>query len=192
MAGATDSTAFFKEHALKVGLEQDVIDKFIAAKITTISEAAYAATPPGQVLTDSAVTDFLSKIGLARPALAVLANTRQLLFEAQTLALAHLKTTIEHKPESSIRQLPGAERQQRLSFQKTRLSGLDIVNDLEPAFSVYDAVTTQAEQGSLKYIHPSKVPTRQQEAIQGIGAGCQRHRHHVAGKDQFPASQAGH
>ena len=31
MAGATD-----REHALKVGLEQDVIDKFIAAKITTI------------------------------------------------------------------------------------------------------------------------------------------------------------
>ena len=82
------------------------------------------------------------------------------------MSLAHLKASIEQQPESAVRKLPGAERAQRLELQAARLGGLEIRNDLERAFCVYDSVTTQIEQGSLKYIHPSKVPTRQQELSQ--------------------------
>ena len=82
------------------------------------------------------------------------------------MSLAHLKANIEQQPESAVRKLPGAERMQRLELQAARLGGLEIKHDLEPAFCVYDAVTTQVEQASLRYIHPSKVPTRQQELAQ--------------------------
>ena len=83
---------------------------------------------------------------------------KRLLFECQTMSLANLKATEEQQPDSVLRKLPGAERAQRLELQAQRLGGLSIEHDLEPAFSVYDAVSTQVEQGSLKYLHPSKIP----------------------------------
>ena len=166
MASAPDSQPFFEQHALKIGMEQTLLNKFLAGGIKTVSQAAYAATPPGQVLTDDKVTDLCNKLGANNPSLNQLTVVKRLLFEAQTMSLAHLKASIDQQPESAVRKLPGAERAQRLELQALRLGGLEIRNDLEPAFCVYDAVTTQIEQGSLKYIHPSKVPTRQQELSQ--------------------------
>ena len=166
MASAPDSQPFFEQHATKIGMEQALLDKFIAGGIRTVSQAAYAATPPGQVLTDERVTALCNTLGEARPSLAQLTIVKRLLFESQTMSLAHLKANIEQQPESAVRKLPGAERMQRLELQAARLGGLEIKHDLEPAFCVYDAVTTQVEQGSLRYIHPSKVPTRQQELAQ--------------------------
>ena len=166
MASAPDSQPFFEQHALKIGMEQTLLHKFLAGGIKTVSQAAYAATPPGQVLTDDKVTDLCNKLGAHNLSLNQLTVVKRLLFEAQTMSLAHLKASIDQQPESAVRKLPGAERAQRLELQALRLGGLEIRNDLEPAFCVYDAVTTQIEQGSLKYIHPSKVPTRQQELSQ--------------------------
>ena len=166
MASAPDSQPFFEQHATKIGMEQALLDKFIAGGIRTVSQAAYAATPPGQVLTDERVTALCNTLGEAGPSLAQLTVVKRLLFESQTMSLAHLKANIEQQPESAVRKLPGAERMQRLELQAARLAGLEIKHDLEPAFCVYDAITTQVEQGSLRYIHPSKVPTRQQELAQ--------------------------
>ncbi|CAE7270489.1 unnamed protein product [Symbiodinium sp. CCMP2592] len=166
MASAPDSQPFFEQHATKIGMERALLDKFIAGGIRTVSQAAYAATPPGQVLTDDKVTALCTTLGEARPSLAQLTVVKRLLFESQTMSLANLKANIEQQPDSTVRKLPGAERAQRLELQATRLGGLEIKHDLEPAFCVYDAVTTQVEQGSLKYIHPSNVPTRQQELSQ--------------------------
>ena len=114
------------------------------------------------MLTDEKVTALCNTLGEARPSLAQLTIVKRLLFESQTMSLAHLKANIEQQPESAVRKLPGAERMQRLELQAARLGGLEIKHDLEPAF----CVTTQVEQGSLRYIHPSKVPTRQQELDQ--------------------------
>ena len=166
MASAPDSQPFFEQHATKIGMERALLDKFIAGGIRTVSQAAYAAAPPGQTLNDEKVTALCNTLGENRPTLNQLTVVKRLLFEAQTMSLAHLKANIEQQPDSAVRKLPGAERAQRLELQATRLGGLEIRNDLEPAFCVYDSVTTQIEQGSLKYIHPSKVPTRQQELSQ--------------------------
>ena len=163
MASAPDSQPFFEQHAAKIGMEQALLDKFVAGGIKTVSQAAYAATPPGQVLTDERVTALCNTLGEAAPSLAQLTVVKRLLFESQTMSLAHLKANIEQQPESAVRKLPGAERMQRLELQAARLAGLESKHDLEPAFCVYDAITTQVEQG---YIHPSKVPTRQQELAQ--------------------------
>ena len=46
------SQPIFEQHATKIGMKQALLDKFIAGGIRTVSQAAYAATPPGQVLTD--------------------------------------------------------------------------------------------------------------------------------------------
>ena len=164
MASAPDSQPFFEQHATKIGMERALLGKFIAGGIRTVSQAAYAATPPGQTLTDEKVTALCNTLGENRPTLNQLTVVKRLLFEAQTMSLAHLKANIEQQPDSAVRKLPGAERAQRLELQAARLGGLEIRNDLEPAFCVYDSVTTQIEQGSLKYIHPSKV--RQQELSQ--------------------------
>ena len=126
--------------------------------------AADAATQPGQPLTDREVSTLCTSLGQNNPTLAQMTVVKRLLFECQTI---NLKATVEQQPDSVLRKLPGAERAQRLELQAQRLGGLSIEHDLEPAFSVYDAVSTQVEQGSLKYLHPSKIPTRRQELAQG-------------------------
>ena len=163
MANAADSQPFFEQHARKIGMEQQLLDKFIAGGVKTVSMAAYAATQPGQPLTDREVSTLCTSLGQNNPTLAQMTVVKRLLFECQTMSLANLKATVEQQPDSVLRKLPGAERAQRLELQAQRLGGLSIEHDLEPAFSVYDAVSTQVEQGSLKYLHPSKIPTRRQE-----------------------------
>ncbi|CAE7482001.1 unnamed protein product [Symbiodinium natans] len=167
MANAADSQPFFEQHARKIGMEQQLLDKFIAGGVKTVSMAAYAATQPGQPLTDREVSTLCTSLGQNNPTLAQMTVVKRLLFECQTMSLANLKATVEQQPDSVLRKLPGAERAQRLELQAQRLGGLSIEHDLEPAFSVYDAVSTQVEQGSLKYLHPSKIPTRRQELAQG-------------------------
>ena len=105
----------------------------------------------------------LAKVGEANPALALVTQTKRLLFESQTMALSHLKSVVGQKPESIARHMPGAERHQRMTCQANRLAGIEIKNDLEPAHSVYDAIATMVEHNSIKYLRPSRIPTRQQE-----------------------------
>ena len=126
MASAPDSQPFFEQHALKIGMEQTLLHKFLAGGIKTVSQAAYAATPPGQVLTDDKVTDLCNKLGAHNLSLNQLTVVKRLLFEAQTMSLAHLKASIDQQPESAVRKLPGAERAQRLELQALRLGGLEI------------------------------------------------------------------
>ena len=45
MASAADSEAFFREHAAKIGVNEAVVNSFVASGVTTISQAAYAASP---------------------------------------------------------------------------------------------------------------------------------------------------
>ena len=40
MASAPDSQPFFEQHATKIGMEQALLDKFIAGGIRTVSQAA--------------------------------------------------------------------------------------------------------------------------------------------------------
>ena len=124
MASAADSEAFFKEHAARVGMAEDVINKLVAQGIKTVSQAAYAASPPGQPLTDASVEALLTKIGAANPTLALVTQAKRLLFESQTMALSHLKSVVEQKPEAIARHMPGAERHQRMTCQATRLAGI--------------------------------------------------------------------
>ena len=56
-----------------------------------------------------------------------------------------------------------------MTCQANRLAGIEIKNDLEPAHSVYDVIATMVEHNSIKYLHPSKIPTRQQELSQTKG-----------------------
>ena len=130
VASAPDSQPFFEQRATKIGMERVLLDKFIAGGIRTISQAAYAATPPGQTLTDDKVTALCNTLGENHPTLNQLTVVKRLLFEAQTMSLAHLKANVEQQPDSAVRKLPGAE----------RARGLEIRNDLEPAFCVYDSV----------------------------------------------------
>ena len=83
MASAPDSQPFFEQHALKIGMEQTLLHKFLAGGIKTVSQAAYAATPPGQVLTDDKVTDLCNKLGAHNVSLNQLTVVKRLLFEAQ-------------------------------------------------------------------------------------------------------------
>ena len=67
MANAADSQPFFEQHARKVGMEQQLLERFITGGVRTVSMAAYAATQPGQPLTDKEVSTLCTSLGQDNP-----------------------------------------------------------------------------------------------------------------------------
>ena len=120
MANAADSQPFFEQHARKVGMEQQLLERFITGGVRTVSMAAYAATQPGQPLTDKEVSTLCTSLGQDNPTRAQLTVVKRLLFECRTMSLANLEATVGQQPDSVLRKLPGAERAQRLDLQAQR------------------------------------------------------------------------
>ncbi|CAE7208655.1 unnamed protein product [Symbiodinium natans] len=94
MANAADSQPFFEQHARKVGMEQQLLKRFITGGVRTVSMAAYAATQPGQPLTDKE----------DNPTRAQLTVVKRLLFECRTMSLANLEATVGQQPDSELAQ----------------------------------------------------------------------------------------
>ena len=120
MANAAESQPFFEQHARKVGMEQQLLERFITGGVRTVSMAAYAATQPGQPLTDKEVSTLCTSLGQDNPTRAQLTVVKRLLFECRTMSLANLEATVGQQPDSVLRKLPGAERAQRLDLQAQR------------------------------------------------------------------------
>eukprot|EP00438_Fugacium_kawagutii_P018543 Skav204348 [mRNA] locus=scaffold3936:105494:108589:+ [translate_table: standard] len=100
-----------------------------------------------------------SRAHLARTHTAV----KRLVFEAQTLTIASLRSTVQSPEDSTVRKIAPAERTARLEAQRNRLQGLDLTGPLEPSHWLYDQFSAMLELGEIKYIAPNKCMTRQQE-----------------------------
>ena len=87
---------------------------------------------------------------------------KQLIFEAQTMTVAELRSTMQASDEVS-RKLPASERSMRIDAQKKPLAGLPLEGPLAVAHCVYDKLATMRENDELKYLAPSECITRDAE-----------------------------
>ena len=166
MSSATvlESEATFQMQAQRAGLTQSYIDCIKAAALGTLGKLAYAVTTPGTSPTDVQVNNFLAAVrpGIA-PSVADTTAMKRIVFEAQTLTIANLRSSMVSTDDTAAKKVAPAERTARIEEQKNRLRGLDLSGPMEPSYWLYDSFSAMMDSGELKYIPPNRCLTRQQE-----------------------------
>ena len=130
MASILKSQAAFEERAKDCGLNQEELDVLVRRGITSLSLLAFSVSTPGDVPGESELRAALDPTDPASVPLRALSAFRRLMFEAQTLSVAQLKSSIEGDSERKSELAP-AERSTRLAEQRKRLSGLLLTGPLE-------------------------------------------------------------
>eukprot|EP00439_Symbiodinium_sp_Y106_P010245 s10223_g1.t1 len=159
----TDSEAVLRERAQRVGVPPAAIERLIAQHITTLAKLAFAPGQPGEQPTDERLKALI-QIGADEPSLGALAAIRHLVFEAQTVMInqTKTKTMIENK-EDTVKEVPPAERRERIKQQALRLQGLALRGNLECSYASYDLCTKLQVDNVVSYLAPSKFTTRTSE-----------------------------
>ena len=159
-----ESEATFQVQAERAGLSAPYIGAVRASTLGTLGKLAYAVSTPGVAPSDAQINAFLDAMRPGvMPAVADVTAMKRIVFEAQTLTIANLRSSLVASDDSAAKKVAPAERSARITAQKNRLQGLDLSGPLEPSFWLYDSFSAMLDSGELKYIAPNKCLTRQQE-----------------------------
>ena len=161
MASLLKSEAAFDERAKECGLPDEELDRLKAAGIKTISLLAFSTCAPGAQPTEEQLRLPIRSLAPDSVGVGVVAALRHLMFECQTLCLAHVKASVEGS-ERRIELAP-AERNTRILNQKTKMKGLTLVGQLECSYASYDYVGAMLEKDSPMYLEPHRFDTRAAE-----------------------------
>ncbi|CAE7939885.1 unnamed protein product, partial [Symbiodinium necroappetens] len=157
------STAAFEKQCEKVGLAASWVDAMKSTGITTLGKLSYAVSLPGTQPTTDDMESFTTALRPGAPiTLGDASAIKQLIFEAQTMTVAELRSTMQSSDEAS-RKLPASERSMRIEAQKRRLQGLPLEGPLSVAHCVYDKLANMRENDELKYLSPGECITRDAE-----------------------------
>lgn len=164
MASLTESSAVFKERARDVGLDDANRTLLENQGITTMAKLAFAVGQPGETPTEASIRGLVANGGdPAAVPLGVVSSLRRLLFEAQTLLIAQVKTLIENKVDETKLEMAPAERTHRIAEQRGRLVGMTLTGELECGYCCYDLVMKLAQHNSVVYLPPHKFVSRKAE-----------------------------
>ena len=125
-------------------------------------------TLPGTAATDKDIEDFAAKLrhGVVL-SLGDAAALKRLIFEAQTLTIAELRSSIQPGEEAQ-KKLPAAERSLRIENQRKRLVGLPLLKGgWQVAYALYDRFAHMMETDELRFIAPNECITRDAELAGG-------------------------
>ena len=161
MADLLTSEAAFKEHAEACGLSVANLAALNGQGLKTLSGLAYCLTVPGSPPAEDAIRKLLDSANPSSVNLASVAALRRLIFEAQTLAVAFIKTALDGGHE--CQELVPAERGSRIAAQKGRLKGMNLSGFLECGYSCYTMVQELIDANAVIYLDPQKMITRSQE-----------------------------
>ena len=114
------------------------------------------------------IEDFAGKLrhGVAL-SLGDAAALKRLIFEAQTLTIADLRSSIQPGEEAQ-KKLPAAERSLRIENQRKRLVGLPLMKgSWQVAYALYDKFAHMMETEELRFVAPNECITRDAELAGG-------------------------
>ncbi|CAE7316422.1 unnamed protein product [Symbiodinium sp. CCMP2592] len=161
MATLLKSEAAFDERARECGLPDEELGRLKTAGIKTISLLAFSTSAPGVQPSEEQLRSLLRPLAPESVSVGVVAAIRHLMFECQTLCLAHVKASVEGN-EKRIELAP-AERTTRILQQKAKMKGLTLVGQLECSYASYDYVGAMIEKDSPMYLEPHRFDTRAAE-----------------------------
>ena len=165
MSTLLDSEAQFLQRTLDLKFSDDSRRSLKRNNLDTFGTFAYAHGQPGQNIGDEFEAWFTTNV-LPNASLSDIAGAKRLLFESQTLVLAHLQDQVHlSDPSSTIKKVPTAERESKMALLKKRLTGLLIEGPLEPGHHLLDLAANMAQTNEIRYISPEKCITRTHEIM---------------------------
>lgn len=165
MSTLLDSEAQFLQRTLDLKFSDDLRRSLKRNNLDTFGTFAYAHGQPGQNIGDEFEAWFTTNV-LPNASLSDIAGAKRLLFESQTLVLAHLQDQVHlSDPSSTIKKVPTAERESKMALLKKRLTGLLIEGPLEPGHHLLDLAANMAQTNEIRYISPEKCITRTHEIM---------------------------
>ena len=129
--------------------------------MNTLGKLAYALRPPGESPSEDEIKSLIRE-GSADPPLGSVAALRRFIFESQTLMTAQVRKMIERKDEEK-RELPAAERAERVKQQAARLAGVRLTGESECSHASYNVVASMVQDNVITYLPPGKIGSRQAE-----------------------------
>ena len=166
MASLLESKAHFKNRAAEIGITPATLTRLEELGISTSGSYGFSHGQPGQQIVGNDFQAWLQEQLDSEISVAETARLKRLLFEAHVLITAQLKSQVETSAsDSAIRRIPPAERASRLKSLAEKIKGVDITGSLMPAHSLLDEVVHQCETQVLKYLKPSKCPSRESEVL---------------------------
>ena len=166
MASLIESEAQFLQRMKDLRVSEGMQKKIIDAGFSTFGVLAYGHGQPGQSIIDSQFEAWVSNHLDSAASLADISCVKRLLFESQTLVLASLNEQVTGlSSEASVKKLPSAERETRLSVVKKQLTGLLIEGALEPAHCLLDLCASIHQHNEVRYIPPEKCVSRVHEIM---------------------------
>ena len=163
MGTLLESKGALRSRGIEVGLTDNEIDDIINGGTTSLARLAFAASPPGTTPSDEQVRNLFS-VAVA-PNVGTLSSLKRLIFEAQTLVVADVKSKVTKKDDSMPSNMAPAERENRIAEQRRRLTGLRLRGEEEVGHAVYDMLMTMAEKDVIVYHAPERFHTRRQELL---------------------------
>ena len=161
-----DSEAVFVERALELGLEQSELDVLkVAGWLSYARFAVSCHYSPGQAddLPFLRMAARVTGVGAAEPPENRLPVIRRLFWESFTLAAAEMKARVERREDDAPRRLAAPERTARHNEQQSRLAGIRIEGEREPAFGLIDRLVQMSEENVLRHVAWQDCPKREQE-----------------------------
>eukprot|EP00435_Cladocopium_sp_Y103_P073792 s107_g45.t1 len=163
MGTLLESKEALRARGLEVHLTEAEIEAVIGNGVSSLARLAFAASAPGTTPTDEQIRALFG--GAMAPNVGTLASMKRLIFEAQTLVVADVKSKVTRKEDSVPANMAPAERENRIAEQRKRLTGLRLRGEEEVGHNVYDLLLAMAEKDVLVYHGPEKFHTRRQELL---------------------------
>ena len=160
-----DSEAAFKHRALEVGMTEAYFQTLKAAGVSTYGKLAFVCGyTPGQG-DEQVLFDAITALVGTAPAAPEQMVLRRLFFDANTMALADLRTRFEKDDSSEPKEIPLAERMARLQQQQVRLSGVHFSSETEPSHKLVDTVFQMCQDQQIHWIPWEKLLSRASEVL---------------------------
>lgn len=162
-----ESKEVFRARATAIGLDSATLAALVAYGVDTLSKLQFASAYQLGQSDDTILLAVVSRAigGGAAVTAQDAAAIRRLFFEAATLTMSELKTTLERHDESPAKKIPQPERVARYTAQVQRLPGLRLRGELECSHALIDLVFQQSEDEIIRYLAPVKCTKRSQELL---------------------------
>ena len=165
MASLLDSEAQFLQRQLDLRFSEDLKRSLRRNNLVTFGNFAYSHGQPGQQINDESFETWFTTNVLQGASIADIAGAKRLLFESQTMVLAHLQNQVQLPDTSSVKKVPAAERDSKMAIIRRKLTGLLIEGPMEPGHHLLDLAAHMYQTNEIRYIAPERCISRTHEVM---------------------------
>ncbi|OLP88903.1 hypothetical protein AK812_SmicGene29665 [Symbiodinium microadriaticum] len=160
MTSLVDSSAHLNRRCRELELSESCSVALEGLGLTSLGRLAYAVGSPSESASEAQYQAWFEE-HLPSTSIGDRSIVKRLITEAQTIVCAELREQVTSNLDAAtVRKVPEAEREARMSELRRRLVGLQLEGANEPSHHLLDLCAAQERPGQLVYIEPSKCASR--------------------------------